>query len=113
MSIPAGHAVAYPRRAKTRVDVGLTAFGLAVSLFILLAVGTMLVNLSSMGEPAASIASMLWLVQSSGMILSFLLGLAAVITGRGRAWGAAAMVISVVGNSYVWILLYSWTGIGR
>ncbi|MFC0681732.1 hypothetical protein ACFFGH_28205 [Lysobacter korlensis] len=106
MTIPVGRAVEYPRR-KTRMDVGLTAFGLAVLLFLLLALGTLLLSIPSMAEQA-SISSTLWLVQSSGMILSFLLGLAAVITGRGRAWGAAAMVISVLGNSYVWMLVYSW-----
>ena len=102
----------YPR-ARARADVGLTAFGLAVVLILLLAAGALLLNIPSLTEEASSISSTLWLVQSSGMILSFLLGLAAVITGRGRAWGATAMVLSVLGNSYVWILLYSWMGVGR
>ncbi len=92
--------------------MGLTAFGLAVVLFLLLALGALLPNVSAMAEQAASISSMLWLIQSSGMILSFLLGLAAVITGRGRGWGAGAMVVSVVGNAYIWILFYSWVNSG-
>ena len=91
----------------------MTAFSLAVLLILLLVLGTLLVNVPTVQEQAPALASTLWLIQSSGMILSFLLGLAAVITGRGRRWGAAAMVFSVLGNSYVWILLYSLIGTSR
>ncbi len=100
-------------RSRTRADVGGTAFGLAVLLALLLVLGSLLVNVPAVQEQAPTLASTLWLIQSSGMILSFLLGLAAVITRRGRGWGATAMVLSVLGNSYVWILLYSSFGTAR
>jgi hypothetical protein len=113
MTTHGGAAVESAGQAGRRADVGLTAFGLAVALFLLLALGTLLLNIPAMAEQAAGMSSTLWLIQSSGMILSFLLGLAAVATGRGRGWGATAMVLSVVGNAYVWILLYSWmNGVG-
>ncbi len=96
-----------------RADVGLTAFSLAVLLVLLLVVGTLIVNIPTVTDQAPALASTLWLVQSSGMILSFLLGLAGVLTRRGRGWGAAAMVLSMLGSSYFWILLYSWVGAAR
>ena len=100
-------------RGFRRADVGVTALGLAVLLVLLLAFGSLLANMPAVTGQAPGLVSTLWLVQSSGMILSFLLGLAAVLTGRGRAWGAAAMVLSVLGNAYVWILLYSSIGAAR
>jgi hypothetical protein len=107
MTTPARPSAEIPRRAQRRADVGLTAFGLAVVLVLVLLLGMLLVNVPALNGRGPSIATTLWLIQSSGMILSFLLGLAAVRTDRGRGWGIAAMVLSVVGNSYLWLLLFS------
>ena len=87
--------------------MGLSAFGLALLLVLVLVVGMALANLPALSGQGSSIAPTIWLIQSTGMILSFLLGLAAVITGRGRGWGIAAILLSVVGNSYLWLLISS------
>jgi hypothetical protein len=107
MTVPARPTVGHPRTGACRSDIGLTAFSLAMTLVLVLLVGMLLVNHPALTGQGPPIASALWLIQSSGMILSFLLGLAAVVTGRGRSWGIGAMMISVLGNSYVWLLVAS------
>ena len=105
MTIPARPAVQHADAGQRRTDVGRTAFGLALLLLVVLPLGMLLVNLPVLDERGPAITSTLWLVQSSGMILAFLLGLAAVITGRGRGWGVGAMTLGLLGNSYVWLLV--------
>ena len=104
MAIPARPSGRHSGSLRPRADVGITAFALAVALVLLLMVGMLLLNLPTLSGRGSSLAPTLWLVQSWGTILSFLLGLAAVLTGRGRGWGIGAMVISVLGNAYVWLL---------
>jgi hypothetical protein len=111
MTIPARPSAGFARHTDRgtdqRTDVGLTAFGLAVALVLLLLAGMLLANLPTLSGQGISIVPVLWLVQSCGTILSFLLGCAAVITGRGRGWGIGAMVLSALGNAYVWLLISS------
>lgn len=103
MTSPARSSVEH-RQAKPRADVGLTAFGLAVALLLVLLLGMFLVNVPSLTGQGPAIASTLWLTQTCGMLLAFLLGLAAVLTRRGRGWGLGAMAISLFGNAYFWLL---------
>jgi hypothetical protein len=110
MTIPARPSLEHARPAEQRPDVGRTAFGLAALLLLVLPFGMLLVNLPGLDGQGPAVATTLWLVQSSGMILAFLLGLAAVITGRGRGWGIGAMAIGLLGNSYVWLLASTWLG---
>src|SRR5215218_4176513 len=96
----------HPSRAEPRPDIGLTAFGLAVALVLMLIIGMQLARHPALEGTGAAIATTLWLAQSCGMILAFLLGVAAVRTGRGRRWGIAAMVLGVLGNAYVWLAVF-------
>jgi hypothetical protein len=110
MTVPARPTVRHHGPAHSRPDVGLTAFALAVALVLMLIAGMLLLNAPTLSGQGSPSATTLWLVQSSGTILSFLLGVAAVLTGRGRGWGIAAMAISVLGNSYVWLLAAATLG---
>lgn len=76
-------------------------------LVLMLVLGMLLASLAQPSGHGPAIATTVWLIQSSGMILAFLLGLAAVITDRGGGWGIGAMALSVLGNSYVWLLIAS------
>lgn len=110
MTIPARPSVRHHGAVHGRLDLGVAAFALAVGLVLLLIAGMLLLNLPAIAGRGSSLAPSLWLIQSFGTILSFLLGLAAVVTGRGRGWGIAAMLVSVLGNSYVWLLAAATIG---
>jgi hypothetical protein len=84
---------------------GLAALALAVLLVVLAATA---VSIGSTGQWAAATV-LAWAVIAL-TIVSFLGGLAAVILRRGRRWGAAAMVLSVLANPLVLVWLFRALG---
>jgi hypothetical protein len=42
-------------------------------------------------------------IQTAGLLVSLVLGVAATLTGRGRWWGVAAILLSVLGSAYLTI----------
>ncbi|TXN32368.1 hypothetical protein [Lacisediminihabitans profunda] len=84
---------------------GLAALALAVLLVVVEAVA---VSIGSTGHWAAATV-LAWAVISL-TIVSFLGGLVGVALRRGRRWGAAAMVVSVVANPLVLVWLFRALG---
>lgn len=85
------------------LPIGLFALVLAVLLIALEVVGVMLA-LDAQHESARLIGHIVTL----GTAAPFLLGLAALITGWGRAWGAIAALLAVVANPLVLNAVLSW-----
>lgn len=89
--------------------LGMVACVLAAMLFITNVVGIVLSNTGS-DEAAFTLA----LITIFGTILTFVGGLIAAVLDFGRAWGVAAVVLSVLGNPFVLVvLLGTFTGAVR
>lgn len=94
-----------PPRARRSWPVGIIALALAVLFAVAEVVGVLLANAGQFGIATIIGQSLIMLT-----VLSFLLGLFAVIRRRGRVWGAIAMVLSLFVNPLVLINLLALFG---
>ena len=85
------------------LPIGLFAFVLAVILIALEVIGVYLA-LDGQNESARLIGHIVTL----GTAAPILLGLAALITGWGRAWGAVAVLLGVLANPLVLNAVLTW-----
>lgn len=82
-------------RSRRRPWLGVTAFVIAVAL----AAADVYAIVVAIGD-YYELAIMLAIGATIGTIIAFLLGAAALVLGRGRWWGVAAMVLSVLANPF-------------
>jgi hypothetical protein len=94
-----------PPRERRQWPIGIIALCLAVLLAAAEVVGVLLAGNGQFGVATLIGQSLIVLT-----VLSFLLGLFAVIRGRGRGWGIAAMILSVLVNPLVLINLLALFG---
>lgn len=85
------------------LPIGVFALVLALLLIALEVVGVLLA-LDGQHDAARLIGHIVTL----GTAAPFLLGLAALITGWGRAWGATAVILAVLANPLVLNTVLSW-----
>ncbi|WP_213815555.1 hypothetical protein [Glaciihabitans sp. dw_435] len=104
---PRGPKPAKPTRAeragRRTILVGVFALALALGAVVLVSVG---INLAYADEFAQSSRLAVFAIVVS--IAGFLVGGVAVITGRGRSWGAVAMGVSLLANPVVLTQLIGW-----
>ncbi len=104
---------ATPRRAvelKPRMNPRLGLFGLGAALVTAGSTATGIV-LALGGKYEAAI--LLAYLATGASVVAFLCGVASVLTARGRAWGALAIVIGVLGSPPVLTKLLGWaSGLG-
>jgi hypothetical protein len=103
--LSAGEASTVPAKAHTPWPLGYIAFGIAVLLVLAEGVA---VYLASSGQPAAATIIGQVLVVLTALPLA--LGLVAVLRGRNREWGLAAMVLAVVANPFILINVLGFFG---
>jgi hypothetical protein len=84
------------RRRRSRARLGIAAFGLAAALAL---TDVLAIALASAGY--WSVGTVLGVAASGLTILSLGLGLAAIVLGRGRGWGIAASILSLVANPWL------------
>ena len=84
------------RRRRSRTQLGMTAFGLAAVLAL---VDIAAIMLATAGDWTTG--TLLGVMSSVLTILSLGLGLAAIVLNRGRAWGLAAGILSIVANPWL------------
>lgn len=94
-----------PPRPQRPWPIGPIALAIAVLLAAAEVIGVLLANSGQFGVAGIIGQSLIVLT-----VLSFLLGLFAVIRGRGRGWGIAAMILSLLVNPLVLINLLSLFG---
>jgi hypothetical protein len=97
-----------PRHSSPRSEqLGITALVMAAAFVPLLRIG----GLVLLADPALPLPpdpfGVGWtaLLQTAGMIGAFGAGLAALLTGRGRWWGLAAMLLAVLGDYLLQVVL--------
>jgi hypothetical protein len=103
---PGRRRAAPPPRPRTRL--GLLSLGAA----LITAVSTVAGILAAMGGKYE--ASILLAYLATGLsVVAVLCGAAAVVTGRGRAWGALAVVLGILSSPPLLTRLLSWaSGLG-
>jgi hypothetical protein len=103
---PGRRRAAPPSRPRTRL--GLLSLGAA----LITAVSTVAGILAAMGGKYE--ASILLAYLATGLsVVAVLCGAAAVVTGRGRAWGALAIVLGILSSPPLLTRLLSWaSGLG-
>lgn len=94
-----------PPRVRRPWPVGIIALAIAVLLAAAEVVGVLLANSGQLGVATLIGQSLIVLT-----VLPFLLGLFAVIRRRGRGWGIAAMILSLLVNPLVLINLLALFG---
>lgn len=94
-----------PPRVRRPWPIGIIALAIAVLLAAAEVVGVLLANTGQFGVATLIGQSLIVLT-----VLSFLLGLFAVLRHRGRGWGIAAMILSLLVNPLVLINLLALFG---
>ncbi len=108
MTSAVGPDLSGSRPARRPARLGVAAFALAMALFVLLPLlGYVTVFMPP--DQGSAFYRALGLAQAAGMIVALLLGLAAVITDRGRPWGFGAMAVSIFGTQYLWTTIVEAT----